>query len=150
MKTFMVACSRVFSTRQCADRSLDDFYASRRCEIDGSARKRRRLQRRKRKRFRRLLRVGRLRDRCDGDMLGKASRLAGLSSTEKGQLEKSIRNRALVGIDAGSDPPIYRIARMNMYLHGDGAPTSSLLMRSTRALAWLGSAPMRWHFTSRT
>ena len=40
---------------------------------------------------------------------------------ERGQkIESNIRNKALVGIDAGSDPAIYRIARMNMYLRGDG------------------------------
>ena len=54
------------------------------------------------------------------DMLEKSNRLVGLSSQERRNLERKIINRALVGIDAGSDPPIHRIARMNMYLHGDG------------------------------
>lgn len=54
------------------------------------------------------------------DMLVKARALVGLTSKEKRELEQIIRNKALVGIDAGSDPSIYRIARMNMYLHGDG------------------------------
>jgi type I restriction enzyme M protein len=31
-----------------------------------------------------------------------------------------IKNSSLYGVDAGSDPAIHRIARMNMYLHGDG------------------------------
>ena len=54
------------------------------------------------------------------DMLKKANQLAGISSRERQKLEGKIANHLLVGIDAGSDPPIHRIARMNMYLHGDG------------------------------
>jgi len=53
-------------------------------------------------------------------MLAKADDIVGLTSTEKKKLEAQIRNESLIGIDAGADPPIYRIARMNMYLHGDG------------------------------
>jgi len=54
------------------------------------------------------------------DMLKKAGKLAGLSSREMETLKKTITDESLTGIDAGSDPPIHRIARMNMYLHGDG------------------------------
>jgi type I restriction enzyme M protein len=54
------------------------------------------------------------------DMLTKARGIVGLTTKEKRELEQTIRNKSLVGIDAGSDPSIYRIARMNMYLHGDG------------------------------
>jgi type I restriction enzyme M protein len=54
------------------------------------------------------------------DMLAKSRAIVGLTTKEKRELEQTIRNKALVGIDAGSDPSIYRIARMNMYLHGDG------------------------------
>ena len=54
------------------------------------------------------------------DMLAKAKGLVGLSNREFEQLRNVIVNQSLLGIDAGSDPPIYRIARMNMYLHGDG------------------------------
>jgi type I restriction enzyme M protein len=54
------------------------------------------------------------------DMLVKARAIVGMSNKEKKELEQAIRNKSLVGIDAGSDPSIYRIARMNMYLHGDG------------------------------
>ena len=53
-------------------------------------------------------------------MLAKANKLKGLSSGEKTALQKEIINHSLYGIDAGSDPAMYRIARMNMYLHGDG------------------------------
>jgi type I restriction enzyme M protein len=49
-----------------------------------------------------------------------AGEMVGLSSVERRGLTERIRNEALFGIDAGSDPAIYRIARMNMYLHGDG------------------------------
>ena len=54
------------------------------------------------------------------DMVAKANRLVGLSSQERRNLERKIINHSLMGIDAGSDPPVHRIARMNMYLHGDG------------------------------
>jgi type I restriction enzyme M protein len=54
------------------------------------------------------------------DMLGKADNLVGISNREKSKIKEQIRNKQIFGIDAGSDPPIYRIARMNMYLHGDG------------------------------
>jgi type I restriction enzyme M protein len=53
-------------------------------------------------------------------MISKAEHLVGLSTRDLRQLKDRIRNDSLVGIDAGSDPPIYRIARMNMYLHLDG------------------------------
>lgn len=42
--------------------------------------------------------------------------------TEKQQKEycQKIRDEHLFGIDAGKKPPVSRIARINMYLHGDG------------------------------
>ena len=43
-----------------------------------------------------------------------------LSDDERLGLLNKIANESLVGVDAGSDPPIARIARINMYLHGDG------------------------------
>ena len=53
-------------------------------------------------------------------MLAKAGKIRGLSSKERHKLQEYIVNQCLYGIDAGSDPAMYRIARMNMYLHGDG------------------------------
>ena len=53
-------------------------------------------------------------------MLDKAENLVGISNREKQKNKEKIRNEKIFGIDAGSDPQIYRIARMNMYLHGDG------------------------------
>ncbi len=43
-----------------------------------------------------------------------------LGSGEKEKILQKIRDEQLLGIDAGKDPPIARIARINMYLHGDG------------------------------
>lgn len=43
-----------------------------------------------------------------------------LSDFEKEKIENVIKDEHLFGIDAGTDPPIARIARINMYLHGDG------------------------------
>jgi type I restriction-modification system DNA methylase subunit len=43
-----------------------------------------------------------------------------LTKDEMERIEKEIKDHHLFGIDAGKDPPIARIARMNMYLHGDG------------------------------
>lgn len=54
------------------------------------------------------------------DMLAKSRSLAGLTSLQHEALEKEIREESIFGIDAGSDPAMYKIARMNMYLHGDG------------------------------
>jgi len=43
-----------------------------------------------------------------------------LSDAEKVKLIDDISNKCLYGIDAGKEPPLARIARVNMYLHGDG------------------------------
>lgn len=43
-----------------------------------------------------------------------------LDGTERQGLLDEIANEAIFGIDAGREPPIARIARINMYLHGDG------------------------------
>lgn len=45
---------------------------------------------------------------------------ASLSAQEKDALIRVISDECLYGIDFGKDPPLARIARMNMYLHGDG------------------------------
>jgi len=43
-----------------------------------------------------------------------------LTAKERTALLEEVANEAIYGIDAGSDPAIARIARINMYLHGDG------------------------------
>jgi type I restriction-modification system DNA methylase subunit len=43
-----------------------------------------------------------------------------LSEKEKRKIDRAIKDDRLLGIDAGKDPPVARIARINMYLHGDG------------------------------
>lgn len=43
-----------------------------------------------------------------------------LTSTEASDLQEKIANQSIFGMDAGSDPPLAKIARINMYLHGDG------------------------------
>lgn len=43
-----------------------------------------------------------------------------LSDATRERLLEEIANQAIFGVDAGRDPPITRIARINMYLHGDG------------------------------
>lgn len=43
-----------------------------------------------------------------------------LSRVERTKLLDEVANQAIFGIDAGRDPKIARIARINMYLHGDG------------------------------
>jgi len=42
------------------------------------------------------------------------------SDLQKEKLNDIISNEAIFGIDLGKDPPLARIARINMYLHGDG------------------------------
>ena len=54
------------------------------------------------------------------DMWDKVDGLVGLSNLERRKLRAKIADDALCGIDAGNNPPMWRIARMNMYLHGDG------------------------------
>ena len=43
-----------------------------------------------------------------------------LTKNERENLLEEVANEAIFGIDAGREPPITRIARINMYLHGDG------------------------------
>ena len=43
-----------------------------------------------------------------------------LTSQQRADLLDEIANQAIFGIDAGRDPNLARIARINMYLHGDG------------------------------
>ncbi len=43
-----------------------------------------------------------------------------LSVAERKRLLDEIANQAIFGIDASRDPPLARIARINMFLHGDG------------------------------
>jgi type I restriction enzyme M protein len=43
-----------------------------------------------------------------------------LSKDQKEDLIAKLCNECLYGIDAGKQPPLARIARINMYLHGDG------------------------------
>ena len=43
-----------------------------------------------------------------------------LTKTERSQLLDEVANQAIFGIDAGREPVVARIARINMYLHGDG------------------------------
>ena len=43
-----------------------------------------------------------------------------LTAERRNELLHEIANEAIFGIDAGRDPPLGRIARINMYLHGDG------------------------------
>ena len=53
-------------------------------------------------------------------MLKQASQIRGFTSKDKADIENQIKTKSVYGIDAGSDPAMYKIARMNMYLHGDG------------------------------
>ena len=43
-----------------------------------------------------------------------------LTTADRNALLEEVANQAIFGIDAGRDPMIARIARINMYLHGDG------------------------------
>ncbi|MBI2078190.1 MAG: N-6 DNA methylase [Euryarchaeota archaeon] len=45
---------------------------------------------------------------------------ASMSKEEKKELFREIARDRLYGFDIGDDPPLARIARINMYLHGDG------------------------------
>lgn len=43
-----------------------------------------------------------------------------LSKKDKEKLKKQVAQKKLIGMDIGKDPAIARVARINMYLHGDG------------------------------
>jgi len=43
-----------------------------------------------------------------------------LTNIKRTDLLNEVANEAIFGIDAGQDPPLVKIARINMYLHGDG------------------------------
>lgn len=53
------------------------------------------------------------------DMWGKADR-KNISELERAVLKKEIANNHIIGIDVANAPKLARIARLNMYLHGDG------------------------------
>lgn len=53
-------------------------------------------------------------------MLSKLKNMKNVSSKEREILDEKIKLHSIFGIDAGSDPSMFKIARMNMYLHGDG------------------------------
>ena len=53
-------------------------------------------------------------------MWGKVDSNASLSMKEKQEIKKNIAENCIWGIDAARDPALARIARMNMFLHGDG------------------------------
>nr|WP_255479593.1 N-6 DNA methylase [Quadrisphaera sp. RL12-1S] len=50
----------------------------------------------------------------------KIDQNASLSNIEKEQLKRKVANESLIGVDIARDPALARIARINMYLHGDG------------------------------
>ena len=54
------------------------------------------------------------------DMSDSLANNKGLSQSQRDSLMRKLRNEALWGIDAGQDPLMARIARLNMLLHKDG------------------------------
>lgn len=54
------------------------------------------------------------------DMWKKVEQNVSLSDTQKQALKAQIAEKHVYGVDLGKEPPLARIARMNMYLHGDG------------------------------
>lgn len=54
------------------------------------------------------------------DMWRKVDEKSNLSNSEKDSIKKEIANSNLIGVDISSGPNLSRVARLNMYLHGDG------------------------------
>lgn len=54
------------------------------------------------------------------DMRNKLRENEGLSPKQRDELIEKLSNECVFGIDFAKDPPLARIARINMYLHGDG------------------------------
>lgn len=53
-------------------------------------------------------------------MWDKVDNLKNLSQAKRQEVKKDIANSSLIGIDVSSGPNLSRVARLNMYLHGDG------------------------------
>lgn len=53
-------------------------------------------------------------------MWDKVNNNSSLSDSDKSQIRERIANHHIFGIDVGRVPPLARIARLNMFLHGDG------------------------------
>ena len=53
-------------------------------------------------------------------MWGKIEKNDSLAEYQKNTLLTQIANEHIHGVDIGREPPLARIARLNMYLHGDG------------------------------
>jgi type I restriction enzyme M protein len=54
------------------------------------------------------------------DMWNKVDSSRNLSEAEKGRMREEIATEHIFGIDVAREPALARIARINMYLHGDG------------------------------
>ena len=54
------------------------------------------------------------------DMWGKVNNNPSLSESTKAKERKAIADERIYGIDFANDPNLAKIARLNMYLHGDG------------------------------
>lgn len=54
------------------------------------------------------------------DMRRQVYENGSLSSDKRTEMLNEVANEAIFGIDASQDPPLGKIARINMYLHGDG------------------------------
>lgn len=54
------------------------------------------------------------------DMWAKVDANVSLSAQEKERLHHEIATKHIVGVDVAQDPALARIARINMFLHGDG------------------------------
>ena len=53
-------------------------------------------------------------------MWNKIEKNNSLTENQKNTLHAQIANEHIYGVDIGREPPLARIARLNMYLHGDG------------------------------
>ena len=57
------------------------------------------------------------------DMWAKVDAVSGKTPEEKASAKDIIKNNHIWGCEVGKDPNLARIARLNMYLHGDGGAT---------------------------
>lgn len=74
--------------------------------------------------------VDRVIDACSGtggfliealaDMWSKLDSNTSLSNKRREELRMQVAEQSLIGVDVARDPALARIARINMYLHGDG------------------------------
>lgn len=76
-----------------------------------------------------------------GDMWAKADANLSLTDIERAELKELIAAGRIYGVDVAKEPPLARIARINMYLHGDGGSSIFQVDALDKAMAVQAAEP---------